>query len=275
MGAFLAQKEGVFRWSVFLLSILTTLFLQVLSNLANDYGDAKSGVDSKERSGPQRMVQSGKITATQMKQSLFAFSFLSLASGLLLLWISFPNDAVWLTVFLIIGLGAIGAAIKYTVGKKPYGYSGFGDVFVLIFFGWVGVIGSYFLHAQHFEFYLLLPATAFGLLAVGVLNVNNIRDIESDQTAGKISIPVRLGRKKAVIYHGFLLFLPFVLIGVLTVLEKEFLGGLLSFLSLFLMFKNWHAVQSKPSEELNPYLKQLAISSLIFVLLFGLGISFL
>lgn len=272
MGAFLAAADERFNGWILLLSLLTTLFLQVLSNLANDYGDAASGVDSEKRTGPKRMVSSGKITKKEMKNALVVFSFLSLLSGVLLIFVSFRDQWGAVLVFLLLGFGAIAAAIKYTVGKRPYGYAGWGDLFVLLFFGLVGVGGSYFLYTQTLNYWILLPAISCGLFAVGVLNVNNIRDIESDKVAGKFSIPVRLGRPRAIIYHWLILTLGLSAALIYVYVQGPAPVGYIFLLSAPLFFINARAVKVKTtSEKLDPYLKQLALSTLAFVILFGIG----
>ena len=204
MGAALALSNGIFDWSIYLLSIATAFALQILSNLANDYGDAVSGLDGEHRVGPKRTIQDGLITKSQMKKAIFLTGSISFILGLSLIYISFQDWRLML-VFLIIGLGAIAAAINYTVGSNPYGYSGWGDLFVLIFFGWIGVSGSHMLYNGSLDVMTLLPGTSLGLLAVAVLNVNNIRDIDSDRISGKNSIPVKIGRSNAVKYHAALL----------------------------------------------------------------------
>lgn len=273
MGAFLAVSKGYFDGIILALSLLTTLFLQVLSNLANDYGDSVSGVDHAARQGPSRSVQAGKISLASMKKGLIICAVLSFISGLFLLFVSFRDAWLHAVIFLLIGLGAIWAAIKYTVGKSPYGYQGFGDVFVLLFFGLVGVCGSYFLYSKTFDWITVLPAVSCGLFAVGVLNVNNIRDIESDVAAGKNSIPVRIGKTNARLYHLGLIAVGWVCMFMYTFLSwagewSQVLYGL----SLPLFLINLKAVFTKENpKQLDPFLKQLAISTLLFVLLFGIG----
>lgn len=273
MGTFLAMREQMFDGVTLALTMLTTLFLQVLSNLANDYGDADSGVDSEERQGPSRTVQSGLISKEAMKKALFVFAGLSLLSGLGLLFYVFPDNWQTLLLFLLLGISAIWAAIKYTVGKKPYGYVGLGDFFVLVFFGFVGVIGTYYLFTGSYHPQVILPAFGSGLLAVGVLNVNNVRDIVSDQAAGKHSIPVRLGKDRAAIYH-FLLLANAIAATVLYCLTNELPFWSYLFLLVTPLFMiNAKAVQQLEGKALDPYLKQLALSTLLFTLLFGIGIN--
>ncbi|HCX23151.1 MAG: 1,4-dihydroxy-2-naphthoate octaprenyltransferase [Flammeovirgaceae bacterium] len=272
MGAFTAGIDGYFDGVILTWSLITTLFLQILSNLANDYGDASSGVDGEQRTGPKRTVSSGLITKGQMKKALYVFSFLSLASGIYLIWLSFGHQWTKVLVFLVLGLGAIAAAIKYTVGKRPYGYVGLGDFFVLIFFGLVGVGGNYFLYANALDLLVVLPALSCGFLAVGVLNVNNIRDIESDKASGKSSIPVRIGRQKAILYHWFLIIGSVVTMLAYCVIKDLSVGAYLFLLVSPMLFFNARAVKIKTtSEGLDPYLKQLALTTLLFVLLFGIG----
>ncbi len=273
LGAFLAIGNNVFDGIILTLSLLTTLFLQVLSNLANDYGDAQSGVDGADREGPSRTVQSGLITKQEMKAGLIICSILAFVSGISLIIYAFPGNWELSLIFILLGLAAIAAAIKYTVGKNPYGYAGFGDLFVLIFFGYVGVLGSYFLYAGTLDLLMSLPATTCGLFSVAVLNVNNIRDIESDKISGKNSIPVRLGRSKAVLYHWFILIL-----GITTAVIFAFQSGFTDFDWIFLIvlplvFLNARAVYIKrTAKELDPFLKQMALTTLLFVLLFGWAI---
>ena len=274
MGSFLAAFRGQFRWEVFTLSALTTVFLQVLSNLANDYGDSIHGADSEVRKGPQRAVQSGQITAVVMKRAMIFCAVLALLTGVGLLYISLGEDTRLFVLFLVLGLVAIAAAVTYTAGARPYGYAGLGDLSVLIFFGIVGVLGSYYLHAPgNLTGDMVLPALSCGFFSVAVLNVNNIRDIESDKAAGKRSIPVRIGRKSAVGYHWFLLSFGWLAAVGYTLFNYQSIFQFLYLLTLPLFLKNASAVYRYQSEsELDPYLKQMAISTLFFVILFGVGL---
>ena len=272
MGAFLAAGIGQFRWEVLLFSALTTIFLQILSNLANDYGDSIHGADSAEREGPSRTVQAGLITAPAMKAAVITFSLLSLASGICLLYIAFEGLSTTFWLFMGFGLLAIGAAITYTAGNKPYGYMGLGDVSVLLFFGLLGVGGSFYLHTGFVAASHFLPALSCGLFSVAVLNVNNIRDMKTDRAAGKISLPVRLGRKLAVRYHWALLAGGLLASVVYVLFNYESAWQWLFLVSTPLIFRNGRAVQVKTqAKELDPYLKQMALSTLVYVLTFGLG----
>lgn len=272
MGSFLAAARGNFRWDVFLLCALTTILLQVLSNLANDYGDAVNGADGSDRVGPMRSVQSGAISKKSMLSAVVLFSILSLVSGVFLLYVAFGGFGIAFWYFIGLGLVAILAAVFYTAGRNPYGYAGFGDLSVLLFFGFMAVMGSSYLFEKEWVVVQLLPALSVGLFSVGVLNVNNIRDIASDRKAGKMSIPVRIGREKAVRYHVFLIVLGLLSALVYALFTPQNFGHLIFLASIPLFLKNMKAVaQFKEADQLDPYLKQLAISTLAFVLLFGLG----
>ena len=271
MGGFLAASNGAFRWNIFLFSVLTTIFLQILSNLANDYGDSIHGADSPDRKGPSRAVQSGAISPGQMKAAIGIFVALCLVSGVTLLLISFGLN--WSAILFFFGLGVLSilAAIAYTIGKKPYGYAGLGDFSVLVFFGLVGVMGSNYLFTKQLNWIQILPALSCGFFSMGVLNINNIRDIESDKNAGKYSIPVRIGRIRAIAYHWFLLSGGMITAIAFIALTYQSPLQLLFVLSFPLIIMNGLAVQRNPSVKLDPYLKQLALSTLLFVVLFGLG----
>lgn len=272
MGGFLASAANAFRWDIFLLAVLTTIFLQILSNLANDYGDSIHGADSADRKGPSRAVQSGAVTKSQMRAAIGVLITLSLASGICLLLVSFGLEWKALLFFFGLGILSILAAIAYTVGRKPYGYAGLGDFSVLIFFGLIGVMGSYYLFTKNISAYQVLPALSCGLFSIAVLNINNIRDIESDRKAGKYSIPVRIGRERAVAYHWILLIL-----GLCSAIAYQWLTysspwQFLFVLTLPLFLYNGLSVARKPSEALDPFLKQMALSTLLFVILFGVGV---
>ena len=274
LGTFLAAADAAYSWLITTLCLVTAVFLQILSNLANDYGDSIHGADHMQREGPQRAVQSGQITAATMRRAMFLFAGLSAVTGLALVWLAFGADGLlWLLLFVLLGGAAIWAAINYTAGSKPYGYAGWGDLFVLIFFGWVGVLGPYVLMAQWFNGSLLLPATSCGLLAVAVLNVNNIRDIQSDRQAGKFSIPVRLGPKRARAYHWLLLGTAVFLATLYVLLTFTSYWAFLYLLAVPLLVRNGTAVQNTHSPlQLNPLLKQMVLSALAFNLLLGLGL---
>jgi 1,4-dihydroxy-2-naphthoate polyprenyltransferase len=274
MAGFLAAAAHQFDLLLFVLCCITTILLQILSNLANDYGDSINGADHAERTGPMRAVQAGIISAVQMKRAVIVFVLLSLFSGLSLLWFSFGWNWRALALFFGLGLLSIAAAIGYTVGKKPYGYIGLGDISVLIFFGLVGVMGSYYLFTHSITWMEILPAISCGVFSIAVLNINNIRDIESDRSAGKFSIPVRIGKPKAVTYHWILLIIGLTSAILYTLLQYQSPLQFLFLITVPLFIKNGLSVQKLPSTELDPFLKQMALTTLLFVLLFGLGLIF-
>ncbi len=271
MAGFLAAAAGKFNGLIFALCCFTTIFLQVLSNLANDYGDSINGADHAGRKGPKRAVQSGAISSSKMKNAVILFSGLCLITGLTLLFVSFGADWDSLLFFFVLGLLSIAAAIAYTVGKKPYGYAGLGDLSVLIFFGLVGVMGSLYLFTREINWTTVFPALSCGFFSIGVLNINNTRDIESDLAAGKYSIPVRIGKNNAARYQWFLLTAGILATIAYTILNFRSPVQFLFLFSVPLFIRIGMAVTSKKSEELDPYLKQMALSTLLFVILFGLG----
>ncbi len=269
MGNFLALAQGSFRVEVMLLAVLTTVFLQVLSNFANDYGDTVHGADNHTRSGPARTVQMGVISLQSMRLAILLTTVLALISGIALVWMALGHDLYKAIGFVGLGFLSIGAAIYYTNGKVPYGYLGLGDISVFLFFGLLGVIGSYYLQVGSVTAFVLLPAVCNGALAVGVLNINNIRDIDSDRRAGKFSIPVRIGRKWAVVYHGFLLSAALICGAVFAFWQAKSTAIWVFLLVLPLWWSNFIAVSQ--NRNIDSLLKQLAISSLIFTFLFGIG----
>ena len=272
MGSFLAVFIGDYSWYIIILSLLTTIFLQILSNLSNDYGDFVNGADHSERKGPSRTVQSGAISPQAMKIAIVVFVLLSLASGITLLLLSLEFSVKFM-IFFLLGLMSIAAAIYYTMGSKPYGYSGLGDISVFLFFGWLGVCGTYYLHTGTIDYSILLPATSCSLFAVAVLNINNIRDIESDKIAGKKSIPVRIGRENAIFYHKSLLIIGVLCAIIFMTINYKSPVQFIFLLVSPLIIKNWIAISKyKEPHLLDPFLKQMALTTLVFVILFGTGL---
>lgn len=274
MGSFLAFDANSFSWNIVLLAVLTTILLQVLSNLANDYGDTKKGTDNENRVGPTRAVQSGVISLAEMKVAIVITSISSLISGVLLIYFGLKGLSTnYLLLFLVIGLGAIAAAIKYTMGKNPYGYAGLGDVFVFIFFGLVGVIGSYFLHTHQFDWPIILPAVSIGLLSTAVLNMNNMRDIKNDKASNKNTLVVIIGKEKARFYQTFLVLGALSAITLFIFLTPISKTTLLCFITLPIFGLNLKKTWSfKDEKELDPELKKIALGTFAFTLLFGAGI---
>ncbi len=278
MGSVLAYHfdSKFFSISIFILNILTALFLQILSNFANDYGDFVKGTDNDKRLGNARAMQSGAINKTQMQSALFLFTLLSLSSGLLLLFMAFGKQQQELPkflVFFVVGIISIIAAIKYTVGKTSYGYKALGDLAVFIFFGPVAVCGTYYLQLQSIDWPVYFAATTVGLLSAGVLNVNNIRDIENDKASNKITIANLLGEQKAKIYHIILLTLAISAIMSLGMILFDSLWKFLSLIALAPILHNCIAVLKTPiGPEYNIYLKQLALGTFFLVATFCIAL---
>jgi len=203
-----------------LLILTTAILLQILANFANDYGDAVHGADARRQTGPARVVQSGAIPPHTMRRAIQYTALIALMLGLATVWhaLGWSRGLLWWTA---VGLAAIWAAVRYTAGPNPYGYRSLGDLFVLIFFGWVAGMGSYYLLCVQIDLRFLLPSTAMGLLAVSVLNINNLRDIETDQASGKITLAVRLGKQRAYWYQVALYSIAWLLIALYATMERD------------------------------------------------------
>ncbi|NIJ46280.1 1,4-dihydroxy-2-naphthoate octaprenyltransferase [Wenyingzhuangia heitensis] len=273
VGSFLAVSKGMFRWDICVLALLTTVGFQVLSNFANDYGDGVKGTDNENRVGPQRALQSGAISPQKMLKGIYLTIFITLFIAIGLIYTSFGSENFVLSIiFFFLGLASIGAAIKYTMGKRAYGYSGFGDVFVFLFFGLLGVIGCEFLYTKQIDVLSFLPAISVGLFSVAVLNLNNMRDRASDILSKKNTLVVKLGAKKAKLYHYFLIVGGIVSVTIYTLIDfssyKEFLF-LLAFVPMVKHIKT--VVCNKEAVLLDPELKKVALSTFLFAILFGLG----
>ncbi|QLB39476.1 1,4-dihydroxy-2-naphthoate polyprenyltransferase [Mannheimia pernigra] len=272
VGSALAHWAGKFDFITTLLSFLTTILLQILSNFANDYGDHVKGSDTKERIGPLRAIQQGAINGKQLKKAVMTLSLLSFLSGLALSLYAFETIQ---DLFFFIGLGVLSiiAAITYTVGKKAYGYLGLGDLFVLIFFGFVAVIGVFYLQVHSVLPMILLPAFGCGLLSVAVLNINNLRDINQDRQASKNTLIVRIGSQNGRKYHIALLILAVISYLIFAILEFEHWYSFVFLLAIPLLAKHARFVyQHKDPKELYPILGQMAGLALMTNLLFSLGI---
>lgn len=288
VGSFYAMSKNMFNWYIVLFALLTTLGLQILSNFANDYGDGVKGTDNKDRIGPKRAIQSGVITPVQMKRAMIITSLITLCLATLLIYFAFKFETIYLWYcigFLILGILAIASAIRYTVGKGAYGYSGYGDVFVFVFFGLVSTFGVYFMFSKTIDFLLLLPATAIGFLSVGVLNLNNMRDEESDRNSGKNTIVVKRGGAWAKKYHFVLIISAMVLVLLFMLLfdyyidpahPEEFNFDIYFFLvAYFPLISHLMTVyKNKNPKLLDPELKKLAISTFLLSILLALGLIY-
>ena len=269
VGSAYAYYQGFSDWRIVVLALLTTLGLQVLSNYANDYGDGVKGTDV-NRIGEKRLVAAGVITAEQMKKAVIIAAILTFIIALLLIYVAFGKENFALSlIFILLGIGSIGAAIKYTVGKSAYGYSGFGDVFVFIFFGLVSVVGSNFLFTHFIDWKLFLPATAIGLLSVAVLNLNNMRDIENDKIAGKNTLVVKMGLKWAKYYHQIIIVLGMICFMIFAILiETSTLPILIINIPIILHMNK--VDKSQNYEDFDPELKKVALSTFALSILFWL-----
>ena len=274
-----------FNWLLFGFAILTTLGLQILSNFANDYGDGIKGTDNADRVGPQRAIQSGVISPSAMKKAIIITSVLTLISAILLIYFAFGQEYIWFSIlFLVLGILAIASAIRYTVGSSAYGYQGYGDVFVFIFFGLVSTVGVNFLYSKQLDWLLFLPATAIGLLSVGVLNLNNMRDEVSDRKAGKNTMVVKMGSEKAEQYHYFLIITAMVLLIVFAIyfdMHKDVQPNkfnfdiyffIVAFVPLFLHLKT--VKNNTIPRNLDPELKKLALATFAIAIFLSLSMIY-
>lgn len=275
VGSGMAFESTSFSWTIFVLAISTTLFLQILSNLANDFGDAEKGTDNDDRVGPERAIQSGKITKLQMKKGIILFIFLTLASGITLIYNSnFGQNFLAQIGFILLGVVCIIAAIKYTAGKNAYGYKGLGDIFVFLFFGLVGVCGTYYLFTKSLSILQVLPGVSIGLFSAAVLNLNNMRDIENDKASGKNTLVVKIGLSKAKIYH-----LAIISIGIVSSLyyvsQTEFTSINFLFCIAFvpLVIHLFKVFNTSIPANLDPELKKVALSTFLFSMLFWISLS--
>jgi 1,4-dihydroxy-2-naphthoate octaprenyltransferase len=263
----------VFSWEIFAFALLTTLGLQVLSNFANDYGDGVKGTDNEDRVGPKRAIQSGVITPQAMKRALVITAALTLLSAIFLIYVAFgESNLVYSVFYLILGIVAIASAIRYTVGNSAYGYRGYGDLFVFIFFGLVSTLGVNFLYSKQLDFVLVLPATAIGLLSVGVLNLNNMRDEASDRKAGKNTVVVKMGGEKAKKYHFVVIITAMVLVVVFAILSGFHFDQYLFLLAYIPLTKHLITVSKNTDARLlDPELKKVALSTFLLSILLSVS----
>jgi 1,4-dihydroxy-2-naphthoate octaprenyltransferase len=269
VGSAYAYHQGFSDWRIVVMALLTTLGLQVLSNYANDYGDGVKGTDA-HRIGEKRLVAAGIISAKQMKRAVLINANITFILALGLIYIAFGKENFVLSlIFILLGIISIGAAIKYTVGKGAYGYSGFGDVFVFVFFGWVSVIGSNFLFTHSIDWKLFLPASSIGLLSVAVLNLNNMRDIENDKIAGKNTLVVKMGLNWAKNYHEACIAIASILFIVFCIMVKVSAIPVL-IINIPLLLHIGKIKKSEKYEDFDPELKKVALSTFALSILFWL-----
>ena len=273
VGGLVAMSQNQFDWLIFVLALLTTIGFQVLSNFANDYGDGIKGTDA-ERTGEARMVASGAISPKQMKNAMIVTTIVTLIIAIVLIYLAFGKEYFMYSVlFFFLGIASIAAAIKYTVGKSAYGYSGYGDLFVFLFFGLLSVVGSNFLFTKDIGFYIFLPAFSVGMLSTAVLNLNNMRDRVNDQKAGKNTLVVKIGPEFAKYYHYYLIIasllfaLAYVAVHYTKPVQFLFLIAYIPLLRHLLFVQ-----KNKEESLLDGQLKVVALSTFLFGILFGLGL---
>lgn len=270
VGTALAFEKGLFDWLIFSFAILTTLGLQILSNFANDYGDGVKGTDNEERAGPIRALQSGIISDQEMKIAIIFTSVVTLFFAVWLIYFAFGSENFLHSfLFFVLGICAVAAAIKYTVGNSAYGYRGLGDIFVFVFFGLVSVIGVYFLYVQQLDPLPFLPAISVGLLSTAVLNLNNMRDQRGDKISGKHTLVVKLGAENAKIYHYALIFVAMMSMIIFAIVDADHFMNLLyfiAFIPLLIHLKTVH--KNRNPSMLDPELKKVALSTFLFAVLF-------
>lgn len=268
-GTGFALRENLFDGLIFTLAILTTLGLQILSNFANEYGDAKKGTDNEDRLGPIRGIQAGIISMQEMKKAVILTGTLTFICAVTLIFVAFGlEEMFYVLLFIILGILAIIAAIKYTVGKTAYGYRGLGDLFVFLFFGLLSVAGSYFLYGKNLPNLIWILATVIGLLSIAVINLNNMRDIDNDRNSGKHTLVVKMGSTKAKIYHYALILVSLILTLIYILLEGKAVNWLmlLAFIPLLIHLRAVY-LNSEP-QKLDPELKKVALSTVFLALIY-------
>lgn len=272
VGTAAAIPINKFSIKIFALALLTTLGLQVLSNFANDYGDGVKGTDNEDRVGPVRAMQGGMLSEKELKNGIVITAIITLAIACVLIYIAFGKTHFGVSLlFLFLGIASITAAIKYTVGKSAYGYRAMGDLFVFLFFGLLSVIGGYYLYSFSVKEFIILPAITVGLLSTAVLNINNMRDEESDRKVNKNTIAVMLGSQKVKIYHVGLILIAFLTAFGYAIMYWGKIGvlGFVPLLAFIPLFKNILVVwKNKNAALLDPELKKIALSTFAYSLLF-------
>ncbi len=275
VGTAMAAKQGFFELDIFILALLTTVGFQVTSNFANDYGDGVKGTDNEDRIGPQRVLQSGLLSRAALKKGIIVSIAISMIFAIVLIYRAFGlENLAYVGIFFLLGAMSIWAAIKYTMGSKPYGYRGLGDLYVFLFFGLLGVLGSMFLYTKTLDWHSFLPAIGLGLLCVGVLNLNNLRDVVSDKKHGKITLVVKMGFENGKRYHfllmaiAFLCFLCYIVVEGLSWKQGYFMLAFVPILTHLAKVLKTH-----DPGQLDGELKKLALSSFLLAILFFSAIN--
>lgn len=269
----MAEYNGYFNLRVFILAILTTLSFQILSNLANDYGDGVKGTDNNDRVGPERALQSGRISSEEMFNAIKINVLIAIILAIFLIFSAFGVYHLWYTlIFFFLGVSSVVAAVRYTVGERAYGYKALGDIFVFIFFGIVSVIGCYILYAKKIDHVVFLPAISIGLLSTAVLNLNNMRDMASDLKSNKITLAIKLGEKKVRMYHFLLVSLAIVLSALFGILYYVSPFNFIFIIAYIPLIRHLVKVaKTKDLKDLDPELKKLALTTFLLAILMGIG----
>lgn len=274
MGCGLAWSVGSVHMLVSVLAIITATLIQIFSNFANDYGDSQRGTDNQFRIGPTRTMQSGEISKKEMEKGMFVIGGLSLLVGLGLVYFgTWHHSKIIFLSFIGFGILSLLAAYFYTAGRKSYGYIGLGDLFVFLFFGLLPVAGVFYLNANYLPESIFLPAITTGLFSTGVLNLNNMRDIENDRNSGKITLPVRMGKKNSRIYHNLMILGGWISSIIFISIQQNSIWKWLFILTFPIFIIDLVKINgTKNDKELDPFLKRLALSTLVFTLLFCTGL---
>ena len=275
VGTAMATMQGLFKLDILLFALLTTVGFQITSNFANDYGDGVKGTDNEDRVGPARALQSGLLTKSELKRGIVLSVIISMVLAIVLIYLAFGTDDLpFVLLFFLLGGLSIWAALKYTMGSSPYGYKGLGDLFVFLFFGLLGVLGSMFLYTKALDWVSVLPAMGIGLLCVGVLNLNNLRDVVSDKKHGKITLVVKMGFENGKHYH-FLLILMAFLAFLFYIWLKNFSWQqsffMLAFLPLIMHLTK--VMKTEEPRELDSELKKVALSTFMLAVLFFTSVN--
>ncbi len=275
VGTALARKHGFFELGIFVLALLTTIGFQVTSNFANDYGDGVKGTDNADRIGPSRALQSGLLSRPVLKKGIIISIIITMLLAMALIYLAFgTEDLIYVLLFFFLGTLSIWAALKYTIGSNAYGYIGLGDVFVFLFFGLLGVLGSMFLYTKALDWVSLLPAVSIGLLCVGVLNLNNLRDVVSDKKHGKNTLVVKMGFANGKWYHftlictALLCFLGYIWIENISLVKSYFM---LAFVPILIHLVT--VLKTQEPGDLDGELKKLALSTFALAILFYIAIN--
>ena len=261
IGNSLCFQHPEFSVTLFVLMLFTAISFQIISNFANDYGDGVKGTDNENRLGPKRVLQQGLLSREILKKGIVIISLISLLLAFVLIFLAFGfNSWNYILIFIGLSFASVWAAIFYTVGNKAYGYYGFGDLFVFLFFGGVSVLGAYFVQLKTFSYPAILLSLVVGFLSVGVLNLNNMRDIDNDAFVGKRTLVVIMGAAIAKKYHLFLLIVSVsILVYVFSSVSIRFFW--IPYLAIIPLMVHFISVlKNSEPKFFDPELKKLSLS---------------